>query len=131
MLAKGEYAGTLPIDSPHLLDEALGSGIQVTAVFFSDEAPHVQAPVRDAVLYRVSEAAFKKLASTESPQGIVALLWPRTWLAHEVFEPHPALVLILAGIQDPGNAGTLLRSAEAFGATGALLLSGTVHAANP
>ena len=52
-------------------------------------------------------------------------------MAHELFMPPPALVLILAGVQDPGNAGTLLRTAEAFGATGALLLRGTVHTTNP
>ena len=82
-------------------------------------------------LYRLSREAFKKIASTESPQGLLALVRTREWIAHELFSPAPALVLILAGIQDPGNAGTLLRSAEAFGATGAILLRGAVHATHP
>ena len=79
----------------------------------------------------VSDTAFKKITATETSQGVIALVRPREWIAHELFAPAPALVLILAGIQDPGNAGTLLRSAEAFGATGALLLRSGVHATNP
>src|SRR5206468_7496578 len=84
-----------------------------------------------ATFIRISPSVYKKLSSTESPQGLLALVRPREWVAHELFAPAPALVLILAGIQDPGNAGTLLRSAEAFGATGAMLLRGSVHATHP
>lgn len=127
-LARGEFAGTLALDSPHLLDEAVAAGLNIDAVLFVDE---MRRPVAGATLYRLSPAAFKKIASTQAPQGAIALVRPREWIAHELFDPPPALVLILAALQDPGNAGTLLRTAEAFGATGALLLRGTVHATNP
>jgi TrmH family RNA methyltransferase len=61
---------------------------------------------------------------------VAALVRPRSWTAADLFHPHPALVVLLAGIQDPGNAGTILRSGEAFGATGAMLLEGAVHPEN-
>ena len=128
LLVHGEYAGALALDSPHLLEEAIAAGLTIDAVLFVEE---MEKRVRGTALYRLSPAAFKKIVSTESPRGVIALVRPREWTAHELFQPAPALVLILAAIQDPGNAGTLLRTAEAFGSTGALLLRGTVHATNP
>ncbi len=133
-LSRGEYSGAQAIDSPHLFEEAVAAELAVDALLFAAEweerAMRILRRVR-AALYRVSPAVLKKIASTETPQAFIALVRPREWSVEECFEPSPALVLILAGIQDPGNAGTLLRAAEAFGATGALLLRGTVHAANP
>lgn len=145
LLAGGDFAGTLALDSPHLVEEAAAAGLTIAALLLDEDAampaeplgagddPAAVRPARagETAFYRLSRAAFKKMASTDSPQGVIALVRPREWAAHELFDPAPALVAILAGIQDPGNAGTLLRSAEAFGATGALLLRGTVHAANP
>lgn len=128
--------GLLPLETPHLLDEALATGLPVEAVLFTAAMEtQVMDRLRAArvrpVLYRVRPDALRGASSTEAPPGLLALVRPRDWLAHELFTPAPALVVLLAGIQDPGNAGTILRSAEAFGATGALLLRGTVHPENP
>ena len=128
--------GLLPLETLHLLEEALGAGLAVQAVLFTAA---LENQVRDLLraiprgatsLYRVQPDALRGAISTEAPQGLLALVRPRDWLAHDLFAPSPALVVLLAGIQDPGNAGTILRSAEAFGATGALLLRGTVHPEN-
>jgi TrmH family RNA methyltransferase len=69
------------------------------------------------------------MAATETTQGIVALLRPRTWSWQDMAGNPPALV-VLDGIQDPGNAGAIVRSAEAFGATGIVFLAGCVRVAN-
>ncbi len=135
-LARGEFAGALALDSPHLVEEAVAAGLAVDALLFVAEMEDIALKMlhqdgTGTALYRLPREAFKKVASTESPQGLLALVRSREWIAHELFSPAPALVLILAGIQDPGNAGTLLRSAEAFGATGAILLRGAVHATHP
>jgi TrmH family RNA methyltransferase len=135
-LSRGDFAGTLALDSPHLVEEAVAANLAVDALLFVAEMEGAalrlfhrgRAP---SALYRLSKEAFKKTASTESPQGLLALVRTHEWVAHELFSPAPALILILAGIQDPGNAGTLLRSAEAFGATGAILLRGAVQATHP
>ncbi len=72
--------------------------------------------------------------ATETPQPIAALIEPPEWTWAQVVggqRKDAALVLVLAGLQDPGNLGTILRSAEAFGADGIVCLPGTVSAWNP
>ena len=72
--------------------------------------------------------------TTEAPQAIAALVEPPDWTWAHFLDSHrktASLVLVIAGIQDPGNLGTILRSAEAFGADGVISLPGTVNAWNP
>ena len=72
--------------------------------------------------------------ATETPQPIAALVEPPVWKWADVLDVRAKaapLFVVLAGLQDPGNLGTILRSAEAFGATGVLSLPGTVSEWNP
>jgi TrmH family RNA methyltransferase len=72
--------------------------------------------------------------TTDTPQPIAALVEPPDWTwAHIVGGTRniAPLIVILASLQDPGNLGTILRSAEAFGADGVVSLAGTVSAWNP
>jgi TrmH family RNA methyltransferase len=131
-------------DGFHLLVEALRSGIAPAAIFFRSGEEHaalhslqlsVERTSRDDAataalhateLIALPPALFQSLLDTESPQPIAALLPAPSATTEELMLPHgrTPLLLVLAGLQDPGNVGTLLRSAEAFGATGALLLHG-------
>jgi RNA methyltransferase, TrmH family len=77
----------------------------------------------------VPDALFAALATTEAPQGIISLIKAPVWALDDLFPPH-ALVVVLDAIQDPGNAGTIVRTAEAFGATGVLFPKGTVSPFN-
>jgi TrmH family RNA methyltransferase len=79
----------------------------------------------DAEVLIVAEEVFASAATTEHPQGIAALVEAPEFPLPAMFAGTP-LVVIAAGLQDPGNLGTLVRSAEAFGATGMMLLPGTV-----
>ena len=65
----------------------------------------------------------QSLSGTESAQGVIALVKPPVWTIDDLFRGRP-LVVVLDGVQDPGNAGTIVRAAEAFGATGARVSEG-------
>ena len=76
------------------------------------------------------DEVFASVVPSETPQGIAALVRPQTFGLDDVFAPPPALLVVAAGLQDPGNLGTIARSAEAFAVTGLLLGERTVSAWN-
>lgn len=118
----------------HLLEEAIRSGCDIRAVLGAESAwDDVEARVQDlahAGLMRVADDSFASVAATETTQGVMTLVCPPREDIEAVFRTIP-LIVVLDGIQDPGNAGAIVRAAEAFGATGVLMLKGTVNAWNP
>jgi TrmH family RNA methyltransferase len=121
-------------ESFHLLEEALRSGNQVRTVLAAESARAAVvalgrrlAGVKVAVL---PDALFAGIAATETSQGVMALVQPRQWTLEQLFHGS-ALVVVLDGVQDPGNAGAIVRAAEAFGGTGVLFLKGTASPHNP
>jgi TrmH family RNA methyltransferase len=125
------------IEGPNLLEEALRAGLRIDCVFLAQGSEHLLDGVGLAAEMEVLALPGELLRSavtTETPQPIAALIEPPDWTWAHVLGPQKkaaALVVILAGLQDPGNLGTILRSAEAFGADGILSLPGTVSAWNP
>ncbi len=118
----------------HLLEEALRSPCDIGAVIVAESAMtraetvvggHPEVP-----LVLVPDRLFDNLAPTESPQGVLTLVRAPRWRLEDLFAPQ-ALVVVLDGLQDPGNAGTIVRAAEAFGARGVAFLSGCVNPFNP
>jgi TrmH family RNA methyltransferase len=78
----------------------------------------------------VPDAVMQKVSTTQTSQGVVTLVRPPEWTLEQLLRGR-ALVVALDGMQDPGNAGAILRAAEAFGATGAIFLKGSVSPYNP
>jgi TrmH family RNA methyltransferase len=121
-------------ESFHLLEEALRSDCDVKCVL---AAVSVRSTVESHVrglsglrVFVVADELFRQISSTESSQGVIALVRPPAWNLEQLFRGR-SLVVILDGIQDPGNAGAIVRAAEAFGATGAIFLKGAVNPYNP
>jgi TrmH family RNA methyltransferase len=124
------------IEGPKMLAEALHAGLRVKAVFVARGSEQLLAPPRlppEVEILELPRALLDSALATETPQPIAALVEPPDWSWAQVLGKHAstALILVLAGIQDPGNLGTILRSAEAFGASGVVSLPGTVSAWNP
>jgi TrmH family RNA methyltransferase len=129
--------GLVAIEGEHLLEEALRSGMVFKTVFVADSffsgrgVPEVVP--RGVEVVRVTDEVFASVVETQSPQGVAGLLVPPVRRMEDVLlasKKGAPLILIACGLQDPGNLGTLVRSAEAFGASGVVTTAGTVSAWN-
>jgi len=136
--SRGELtaSGECAIEGFRVIEEAIRSGLRFRAVFVSESGqarsarllPQIGSHVETVL---VPDKLFAGAVPSESPQGLAALVNVKTHALNEVLESAvPGPLLVIAGLQDPGNLGTILRSAEAFGAKGVLLSEGTVSVYN-
>jgi RNA methyltransferase, TrmH family len=136
--------GWLAVEGPRLVQEALkacakppsGSAAVIHSVLVSRSGVEkfdsllAQLP-RDAERVQVPDRLFQRAAQTQTPQGIAALVELPPVDLGEILARHGSLLLIACGLQDPGNLGTIMRSAEALGATAVATLPATVSPFNP
>ena len=124
--------GLVAIEGENLLREALRCGLPLKAIFLSDRIDPPTWLPRSVELLTLPQDVFESAVDTQHPQGVAALLVPPTWNMESALPAsgpsgsRTPLLLIAAALQDPGNLGTLIRSAEAFGATAVLTTAGTV-----
>jgi TrmH family RNA methyltransferase len=129
---------------------ALAEGVRLVEEMLAADAPCKGAVIAPALLLtprglalpsalvehgvaitEVSDEELVELAATEHPQGIVAVYAPREWTFDNITAAPNRPIIVLDGVQDPGNVGTIARTALAFGAAGLIALPGTVDLANP
>ena len=129
--------GYCAIEGFRILEEAIRSGVRFRAVFFSESAAvradkllsQLGAQVETLLL---PDKLFASAVPSDAPQGVAALArWKEFSLEDVLAKSQAGPLLAIAGVQDPGNLGTILRSAEAFGAGGVVLGEGTVSPFNP
>jgi TrmH family RNA methyltransferase len=135
---KGELTsdGYCAIESVRIVEEAIRSGLKFKALVFSESGKSRAEPLlpqmsRHTQTVLVPDAVFKGVVMTESPQGVAALVKLREHALEETLaKAEEPLLVVAVGIQDPGNLGTIVRSAEAFSATAVLVAEGTVSPFN-
>ena len=147
-----EPGDPVAVEGPKLVIEGVRDGQEVEALLVSETGePALEEILRAAAatdsgiprtrIFRTTEKLFSSVAGTEAPQGVAALFRMRDWTFEDVlrgraskegaYRGEPPLLVVMAGVQDPGNAGTIVRSAEAFGATGAIAARGTADPWSP
>ena len=140
-----EREGNYLIEGTHLLFEALSTGAAVSTVLFRDssrsqatmEMEELQGLLRLANVSMVAMAddAFDRLAETETPQGVMGIVARRETTEETFFSgtdrPGTFNYLVLDRLQDPGNVGTVIRTADALGVTGIIVIKGTADVYNP
>lgn len=116
-----------------MLDEALRSGAVIKTVLVREGLPANEsvrlAEQRGARLFQASDAVFQAASDVETPQGVIFSCVPPAWDASSL--AGASRVLLLDGLQDPGNLGTILRTAEAFGLGAVVLCEGCVDPFSP
>jgi TrmH family RNA methyltransferase len=139
----GGHAGEILLDGVHLVQEALACDVPVELAAFSDrQVGNVLSPLgrlakdvrtRGGKAILVSEAVLAAISPVQHPAGVVAIGRARATDVRVVFSaacdkgPHLPLVVVLAGLQDPGNVGAIVRAAAAFGAAGIVAIEGTAN----
>jgi TrmH family RNA methyltransferase len=120
--------GLIAIEGDHLIQEADRSGLRFDTVFLREDrvAEGDRTFPNHVKVLTVAADAFDHACNTESPQGIAALVKAPEWTLESMISADEPRLVILAGLQDPGNVGTIVRSAEAFAASGVLLTPGSV-----
>jgi TrmH family RNA methyltransferase len=129
-----ERTGLFVAEGIRTVEELLASQLPISGALtcdLLDRTPRgatlgAQLLARDVTVLRVSEREFLSATDTENPQGVLAIAERPSHSLEALKLPASARFLVLDGIQDPGNAGTLLRTAAALGVTATIALPGTV-----
>jgi len=138
-LAKGTTRdGWLAVEGPFLVEEALAAapGVRTHSVLMAESrrsrfAGLVERLPREAETVEVPDRLFEQVAGTQNPQGIAALVELPPHNLDSILAGRNLLLLVACRLQDPGNLGTLTRSAAAFGASALCTLQETVSPFNP
>lgn len=134
--AERTESGECAIEGIRIVEEAIRSGLKFRAVFFRESAENVAEKLLPQIgshveTLLVPDSIFDGAVASETPQGIAALVRLREFSLDDILERlQVGPVMVLVGLQDPGNLGTILRSAEAFGCAGVVLGEGTVSPFN-
>lgn len=133
----GKLATWFVVEGPRLLVEALRANVALDSVLVEEGTPRdaelsALLHERGLTVVEVTRSVLEVATDAVSPQGTVALAQVPAWSVEDVFgSAETPLLLVAAGVQNPGNLGSLVRSAEAFGADGVIALAGSAQPFRP
>ncbi len=130
MARRDEHA--IVLEGPTAVDDALDRGVTLESVYFGSGAPAAFAGLRARLgsvpTAELKEGVLEKVGSTRTPQPVLGVV---RWAPQPLDALDAGLVIVAVGVADPGNAGTLVRTAEAVGASGVVFTGDSVDPANP
>lgn len=134
-----EKEGKFLIEGLRLCEEALTSFWEVELLLFPSKfilSPKGKKAERrleriTREVYRISNKEIERLADTQTPQGVFAVVKKKEFFLEKTFIKNATLLLGMDNIRDPGNLGTVIRTADAAGVNGVLLSRGCVELYNP
>jgi TrmH family RNA methyltransferase len=130
-------AGKFMVEGIHLVSEAIQAGL-LDRVLYSEKI--LETSEGKGLIGKIlssgipneeaNEKIIRYLSDVETPQGIMASVKPKAVDIGSLFESSDPLIVVACGIQDPGNLGTIIRTADAAGCSGIILTQGTVNPYN-
>ncbi len=135
-----EADGLFVVEGAKVLSEALAAGVPVESVYLDPRLAGPDDPVRSLVdraheagsrVYELDEGVLARVAGTVTPQPVLAVVPQVDVPLGGVLQRRPRLLVVCQDVRDPGNAGTILRSAEGAGADGVVFCAGSVDVYNP
>jgi RNA methyltransferase, TrmH family len=134
---EGKEPASIFVEGERLCEECLKSNLPLTVAFHTpNPTPRTLALLeelerRQCQVHETATEAFAVVSDTVTPQGIIIIAEHPVWESETVIRPQANLLVALDMVQDPGNAGTILRTAEAAGVQGIVALQGTVDCFAP
>jgi TrmH family RNA methyltransferase len=133
-----ERRGLALAEGVRLVEEAVSAGVTFRGAAVSPalesttrgRALKATLVSRSVQLEELTDAELEAIADTEHPQGIIAVIEPKRWRLEDIRLNAGATILVLDAVQDPGNVGTMLRTALGLGAAGVIALKGTADLTN-
>ncbi|PRY63791.1 TrmH family RNA methyltransferase [Knoellia remsis] len=133
-----ERTGRFVVDGPQGVREAIRYAAErVDDLYVTGAAAQRHSDLVDAAhaarvrVHDTDEAVLAAMSDTESPQGLLAVVATESPTLDDVLARTPRLLVLLSSVRDPGNAGTVIRGADAFGADAVLVTEGSVDVHSP
>ncbi|MCX8129128.1 MAG: 23S rRNA (guanosine(2251)-2'-O)-methyltransferase RlmB [Clostridia bacterium] len=127
------------IEGTRFVEEALKEKMNIAYILFSekyldsDDGKQISsiAHLMGYRLYLLPDKLFREISDTENPQGVMAVIKMKMFELEEILSEKCNFLIVLDSIQDPGNMGTIIRTADAAGASGIIMSKGCVDLYNP
>lgn len=133
-----EEKGLFFVEGARLVEEAFSSGAEISRVFVSEQYASSRSnggtdlAARQGVdAYILPDKLFKEISDTDNPQGIIAVIKVQKYELEDIIPRPERFFVILDAVRDPGNMGTIIRTADAAGVGGIILSSDCVDIYNP